>query len=108
MKDLGIEVEVEVDTLEGGGVQVDQKCVCMYAYGRYPLDATTFARGESFLSFLSAFFFFVDAQAAIDMSAHLQLTPRESDLLMRAEPHLHYDRPTRYPRRKGRCSSLIL
>ena len=57
MKDFGIEVEVEVDTLEGGGVQVDQKCMCMYAYGRYPLDATTFARGESFVSFLSAFFF---------------------------------------------------
>ena len=95
VKDFGIEVEVEVDTLEGGGVQVDQKCVCMYAYGRYPLEATTFARGESLLSFLSAFFFFfVDAQAAIDTSAHLQLTPRDSDFIMRAEPHLHYDKPT--------------
>lgn len=57
MKDIGIEVEIEVDELEGGGVQVDQKCVCMYAYGRYPLDATTFAGGESFLSFLSTFCF---------------------------------------------------
>ena len=25
MKDFGIEVEIEVDELEGGGVQVDQK-----------------------------------------------------------------------------------
>ena len=77
MKDFGIEVEIEVDELEGGGVQVDQKCVCMYAYGRYPLDATTFARRKSFLLFLSVPFLFpVDAQAAIDMSAHLQLLPR--------------------------------
>lgn len=34
VKDHGIEVEVEVEEIEGGGVQVDQKCVCMYAYGR--------------------------------------------------------------------------
>ena len=34
MKDYGIEVEVEVEELKGGGVQVDQKCVGMYAYGR--------------------------------------------------------------------------
>ncbi len=42
--------------IEGGGVQVEQKCVCMYAYGRYPLDATMFARLGSFLSFLGGFF----------------------------------------------------
>lgn len=57
MKDFGIEVEIEVDELEGGGVQVDQKCACMYTYGRYPLDATTFARRKSFLSFLSTLIF---------------------------------------------------
>lgn len=53
------------------------------------------ARLESSLSFLGAFlgaFFFVDAQAAIDMSDHLQLTTREADLLRRTEPHLLYER----------------
>ena len=44
-------------SIEGGGVQVEQKCVCLYAYGRYPLDATMFALLESFLSFLGGFFF---------------------------------------------------
>ena len=53
MKDYGIEVAIEVDELEGGGVQVDQKCACMYAYGRYPLEATTFAHRRNILSFLS-------------------------------------------------------
>ena len=53
------------------------------------------SRGKlSVLSQCPFFFLLVDAQAAIDMSAHLQLTPRDSDVLMRAEPLLHYDRPT--------------
>ena len=51
--------------------------------------------GKAFCPSSVPFFLLVDGQqAAIDMSAHLQLTPRDSDLLMRAEPHLHYDRPT--------------
>ena len=50
-----------------------------------------FARLESFLSFLGAFSF-MDAQAAIDMSTHLQLTIRDTDLLRRTEPHLLYER----------------
>ena len=50
-----------------------------------------FTRLESFLSFLGAFFL-VGAQAAIDMSAHLQLTTREAVNLKRTEPQLFYER----------------
>ena len=34
----------------------------------------------------------MDAQAAIDMSTHLQLTIRDADLLRRTESHLLYER----------------
>ena len=87
---MGIEVAIEVDELEGGGVQVDQKCACMYAYGRYPLEAATFAHRRSILFISQHLHFSVwILKAAIDMSVHLQLTPRDSNLLNRTEPCLH-------------------
>ena len=69
--------------------------VCMYVRIRsitLRCNHVSFA-SQAILSFLGVFFF-VDAQAAIDTFAHLQLTTRDLDFLICTEPHLLYDRLT--------------
>ena len=89
MKDFGIEVAIRGRRFRRRGSSGRPK-VCMYVRLRsIPLRSNN-VRSQEKHSVISQYLFSsVDAQAAIDISVHLQLTPRDSNLPKRTEPHLH-------------------